>query len=661
LSSPVLRIDSDEVLPLATGEHVLLVVPPVLYPGIPTLGPSILAPACRRIGVSARVHYANLSFASRFGFEVCARLAASRTLVGEAIFLGAAFPERANDVDRILDLLQQDVEADAKLRQLVRLASPDEEHVARCVAEIPAFIAQTAARVVAASPKIVGFSSMVQQTMASIALAREVKRLDPKIVTVLGGANAAEPIGSALLEMTGVFDFVFSGESDREFPEFCKTFVEAGVLPEQRVIRGRGAPRMDDVPAPDYDDYFAELEPLRATDSIAANAPHFLIFESSRGCWWGDKKNCTFCGYNFPGTGYRAKSADRVVDELETLIDRYDVVRFYASDNIMAKDFPRSVLDTLAERGTPCALSYEVKSPIRAADLDSFVLAGIFEIQPGVESFSTNILKSMDKGVSGLDNARVLRDAASRGLRVVWNILTAIPGETCDDYERMLGLLPLLHHLPPPTRWGPIRISRYSPYHNQPEKYGIKGLRAWRAYYELYGEYADRIALHFFGEYTTEFMQAPDLVARLDQAVTDWTNAWKRPEGAPVLSIRRLQGGWMEVADTREVSKATVQMLPPHVARVLDSVQQPVSLRRTLDEDREILDGLVALGYVAVHEHRYLALATEPQIGEALWAQRRRNLCRGADDPSIEIPLDDVSVGPSRRKLAFSHDETLRL
>jgi hypothetical protein len=69
-------------------------VPPVLYPGIPTLGPSILAPACRRIGVSARVHYANLSFAARFGFDVCARIAASRTLVGEAIFLGAAFPER---------------------------------------------------------------------------------------------------------------------------------------------------------------------------------------------------------------------------------------------------------------------------------------------------------------------------------------------------------------------------------------------------------------------------------------------------------------------------------------------------------------------------------------------------------------------------------------
>jgi hypothetical protein len=44
-------------LRLGSREQGVLVVPPVLYPGIPTLGPSILAPACRKIGVSARVHY----------------------------------------------------------------------------------------------------------------------------------------------------------------------------------------------------------------------------------------------------------------------------------------------------------------------------------------------------------------------------------------------------------------------------------------------------------------------------------------------------------------------------------------------------------------------------------------------------------------------------
>ena len=642
-------------------EQVVLVVPPVLYPGIPTLGPSILAPACRKIGVSARVHYANLSFAARFGFEVCARIAASRTLVGEAIFLGAAFPERASNVHRVLDLLRQDAEADAKLRQIVRLTSPNEEHIERCVAEMPEFIAETAARLVAESPKIVGFSTMVQQTMASIALAREIKQLNPEIVTVLGGANAAEPIGSALLELTGVFDFVFSGECDMEFPKFCKTFINEGTLPKQRIVRGRGVPRLDEVPPPDYDDYFAELEPLRATDGIAASAPHFLIFESSRGCWWGDKKTCTFCGYNFPGTGYRAKSPDRVVGELEMLIDRYKVARFYASDNIMAKDFPESVLDALAHRGTPCALSYEVKSPIRAADLDRFVLAGIFEIQPGIESFSTNILKSMDKGVHGLDNVRVLRDAGSRGLRVVWNILTAIPGETRDDYERMLPLLPLLQHLTPPTRWGPIRISRYSPYHNEPDKFGIKGLRAWQAYYELFGNFADRVALHFFGEYTTEFLETPDLVTRLDQAVIDWTNAWSDPNGPPRLSLRRLEGGWLEITDTRAVAKAELQLLPPHVARVLESVQLAVSQPRVPDEDREVLDQLIALGYVVLHEQRYLSLVTEPQIGDALLAERNRNLGRRASDPVIEISLEDIQVGAERRKLALSHGETLRI
>jgi hypothetical protein len=77
----------------------------------------------------------------------------------------------------------------------------------------------------------------------------------------------------------------------------------------------------------------------------------------------------------------------------------------------MAKDFPESVLDALAHRATPCALSYEVKSPIGAENLDRFVLAGIFEIQPGIESFSTNILKSMDKGVKASRRAYSSQDS----------------------------------------------------------------------------------------------------------------------------------------------------------------------------------------------------------------------------------------------------------
>src|SRR5262249_49153894 len=151
-----------------------------------------------------------------------------------------------------------------------------------------------------------------------------------------------------------------------------------------RVIRGRGVRDLNDVPEPDYDDYFRELEPLKKNDRKASLAPHFLIFESSRGCWWGDKLNCTFCGYNFPGTGYRAKSADRVLRELHGLIAKYGVQRFYASDNIMSQELPSEVLTKLAHEGINTALSYEVKSPIAPEDLDKFVLAGIFEIQPGI-------------------------------------------------------------------------------------------------------------------------------------------------------------------------------------------------------------------------------------------------------------------------------------
>src|SRR3954465_271775 len=42
-----------------------------------------------------------------------------------------------------------------------------------------------------------------------------------------------------------------------------------------------------------------------------------MLIETARGCWWGAKNHCTFCGLNGETMGFRAKSADRVMTEIE--------------------------------------------------------------------------------------------------------------------------------------------------------------------------------------------------------------------------------------------------------------------------------------------------------------------------------------------------------
>jgi len=49
----------------------------------------------------------------------------------------------------------------------------------------------------------------------------------------------------------------------------------------------------------------------------------WLPYEGSRGCWWGEKHHCTFCGINGQGMEFRARSADRVIADLRTLVQRH--------------------------------------------------------------------------------------------------------------------------------------------------------------------------------------------------------------------------------------------------------------------------------------------------------------------------------------------------
>ncbi len=609
------------------GEDVILVVPPVLYPSLPTLGTSVLAPACVRAGISTRIVEANIAFAARVGFDFCSRLAATPPwkLLGEAIFMAAAFPERAHEHSQVLKALAKTGGPGTVALKWIPLS---DHEIAHCVTEVPCFVSEIAERLLASSPRIIGLSTMGQQTLASIAIARKIKKLHPDVLTVLGGSNATEPVGSTIIAMTDAFDFVFSGEADITFPDFCRAYLERGDLPDQRIINCTPIDNLDNVPEPNYEDYFRELEPHRAGDSVAAQSPNSLLFESSRGCWWADKLNCTFCGYITPGTNYRVKSPDKILEAIDTIVTRYGVRHIRASDTIMPADFPKTVLPRLIESGTDCSIAFEVKPNLKEADLDTFTLSGVTEIQPGIESLSSHVLSLMSKGINALDNVRLLRDGRSRGIEIIWNFLTAFPGETSGDYEMMISLVPYIEHLRAPVRWGPIHISRYSPYYRNPNQYGIRNIRAWPAYVRLFSKYADNIATNFDADYETGFTRNLELMAQFDTVLDHWTNSWLNASEPPCLESRLIDGGRVLVHDSRNVAKAPCHLLESIQAEAIKAVRSPISASSIPEVYRTSIYALVDLGLVAFYEEKYLSLITEPEIGLHLQKERKKILYR---------------------------------
>jgi ribosomal peptide maturation radical SAM protein 1 len=528
------------------GLDICFAVPPFHPVHFPALGASMLKRACEARGLSARVVYGGFTLAALTGYEPYERLSSAIQYpkIGERLFRAHAYPP----------------ETVARLPTLEPLTDDQQalyDGIADSVAPgLDAFVKQ----VLALRPRILGIASTFEQNLASAALARHVKAKAPEICIVLGGANAGWPMARGLADVFPWIDYIFAGESDVDFPNFCERAIRHGEWPADRIIRSEPISDMRTVSAPDYSDYFAALRPLQAAGTLPDWLPRYVTMENSRGCWWGAKHHCTFCGLNKDGMGFRSKPAERVQRELAEVAG-LGVDLVWNTDNIMPLGYFTDLLPALAKTGPHLQLFYEVKSNLTEQQVDVMALAGISCIQPGIESLSSNVLTLMRKGVSAHQNIALLRSCAGVGTWVIWNMLYAFPGESAADYESMVGLMPRLAHLQPPTGAHRIVIDRFSPNFDESEAMGIGPIEPLRSYYALYPPEAavTDIAYHFFGDYSTDLLRQPDVLERLKEGIAEWQRAWEH-NAHPVLQLFEA-GTSTFIIDTRPIARAATTRL----------------------------------------------------------------------------------------------------
>ena len=75
-----------------------------------------------------------------------------------------------------------------------------------------------------------------------------------------------------------------------------------------------------------------------------------LPFEASRGCWWGQKKGCSFCSVNQVTSKYRTRRADQVLQQLTALTAKYGLRNFFAVDSIIDMSHIKLLMPQLAEQ-----------------------------------------------------------------------------------------------------------------------------------------------------------------------------------------------------------------------------------------------------------------------------------------------------------------------
>jgi ribosomal peptide maturation radical SAM protein 1 len=443
-------------------------------------------------------------------------------------------------------------------------------------------------------------------------------------------------MGEEIIAKTGWIDIVATSEADDLLIPLCRRLLAGEEADDLQGIARRTAtgeirslPRthpvsaelLEALPDPDYDDYITGFESLDAVDAAALREKTALLFEGSRGCWWGEKNHCTFCGLNSTGLTFRSKSPARVRDLLNNLARKYPVRRLAASDNCMPIDFFKGLWPEFvgSDFSRNRLVFYEVKPNLGRSELRLLSEAGVRYLQPGVETLSTNLLKCMRKGFTGLTHVYFLKLCRLFGIWPFWYFLVGIPGERREDYRHIISLLPLIRHFTPPRSGiSPLQLHRFSPYYNETERY-LNSFSPNPWYSEIYPAGRvdlNRVAYFFIAEWKNTLGIHSVEYQELDEQVLNWVESWVESPQLPKLTYDFLSTERLDLVDNRFGTQGlwSLDARESAVYRAIDDPQTPETIVQStaagsVGEVRSVLNDFVQAGLAIEEGGRYLGLA----------------------------------------------------
>jgi len=548
---------------------LLLIVPPFAATSIPSFGLHLLQSICRQNGLSVRVLYANFFYSRIIGNKLYHSIFLDNSLLlGERLFAANAFDlpplkanmERINRDGWFPDHIWQGQKNSKKnkipevvFKYKKLLSSADWSHIEELSNQ---WLYTMAEQISKMQFPVIGCTTSSGSLTPAVALLKYIKKNNPDIVTIIGGTMCDEEMAEGILSLGSIIDYIYSGEGESTFPPFLKKIL-SGDLPEEKIIYGEVVKDLNKNPLPDYSEYFEQKKVLNIDQSPQESKnTSMILYETSRGCWYG---NCTFCGLKAKKESYREKSPQKIIRDLKQLLHQNSGNTVWMIDNIMPKQYFKTLLPRLADEIPSLRMSYEIKANLTLEKMIILKQAGVTQIQPGIESLSSSLLKRMRKGVTVRENLALLRYARSLGIDVRWYLLYGLPGDQAYEYQEMIDLLPLISHLPPPRDLIPLIIHRFSEYHSTPEKFNISNLRPAEVYSDILPEHAnvEKLVYQFAAEFNTESFLNPELIDTFWRQFEIWKDKWEFYKVfpleflLPVLHLEKQSNTQFVLHDTR--------------------------------------------------------------------------------------------------------------
>ena len=346
------------------------------------------------------------------------------------------------------------------LRYLLANMGPLQEQTSLHEFVIGAKTTEIVERLLAPSPRIIGFGVYIWNVEETTKVVAMLKRVAPQVTIVLGGPEVSHEPGEQ--DIVRMADYLVTGWGDVTFPKLCGEILH-GPKPLMKIHAGVQPP-MADIAMP-YSLY---------TDNDIANRT--LYVEASRGCPF----KCEFCLSALDKTAWPF-GLDTFLGELETLhargarlfkfVDRTFNLNIKTSLKIM-----QFFLDKLeANPDDPVYAHFELVPD----HLPDALKEGIRKFPPGALQFEIGI-QSFNPAVQALVSRR--QDNAKAAENIRWlceqshahlhvDLIAGLPGEDIDSFAR--GFDQLVALKPHEIQFGILKRLRGTPIIRHTEEHGL--------------------------------------------------------------------------------------------------------------------------------------------------------------------------------------------
>ncbi len=492
----------------------------------------------------ARIHalHAYLPIAADLGYSLYSPIS-KRTWLAEAPYAALLYPEKRDDIYRLWERKARGAPLAGK-DVLASVCGRLEEATESFLKGIPW-----------KRYRLVGFSICLGQLTSSLYFARRIRSLAPSSVLAAGGSACAGAMGRSILDTFPDLDFVVSGEGEEPLLHLARSSLNSkkarvrpfpGLLPRQGPDNGSFSQvsHLDLLPLPDYGEYFEALDSLPRDSRFIPELP----VEISRGCWWrgvsptGKERGCRFCNLNLQWKGYRAKSPDRVVREIDELTRTHRVLSVAFMDNLLPAGQSQAVFGGVARLSRDFKFFGEIRATTPPEDLEVMAAAGMREVQVGIEALSTSLLRKLRKGTTVLNNLEIMKRCEMPGMpELAGNLILHVPGSDENDIAETLRTLEFVQCFRP-LKTVFFWLGLGSPFWDAPRRYGIRKTFNHRYYGQLFpARILQGLTLMVQG-YHGGVRSSHKIWRPVRDRVREWQRSYNElhrlPRSGPILSFR---------------------------------------------------------------------------------------------------------------------------